>query len=140
MASSLFAILQTMSLFVLQRFPLSSSDKKKHACNHHDRLILFHHHSIMSSLVDTYVLDLLVQDEDLEELLLSSSCPFVFHSGMNCPVISCGSSSLNTRSVIPDTGRPNINPIILYFTVQFLDGSQPAKRPTCGTTSDQSTI
>lgn len=53
--------------------------------------------TIISSLMDTDVLDLLVQDEDLEELLLSSSCPFVFHSGMNCPVISCGFGSFNTR-------------------------------------------
>lgn len=138
MPSYLFANLQTMSLFVLPSSPLLSSDHQNIIVTIIIVLFCSHHHFIMSSLMDTDVLDLLVQDEDLEELLLSSSCPFVFHSGMNCPVISCGFGSFNTRK---SYSRPNINPIILYFTVQFLDASQPAKeRPTCGTTSDQSTI
>lgn len=95
-----------------------------------------HHYFIMSSLTDTDVLDLLVQDEDLEELLLSLSCPFVFHSGMNCPVVSCGFSSYKTKKswrVIPDTQRPDKNPITSSFTVLFPDASQLAGgKPICG--------
>ncbi|XP_062600278.1 uncharacterized protein LOC134261907 [Saccostrea cucullata] len=45
----------------------------------------------------TDVLDLLVHDEDLAELLESSSCSFEFHSGMSYPVVSCGFTSFTTR-------------------------------------------
>lgn len=97
MPSNLFANLQSMSLFVLPSSPLLSSDHQNIIVTIIIVWFCCHHHFIMSSLMDTDVLDLLVQDEDLEELLLSSSCPFVFHSGMNCPVISCGFGSFNTR-------------------------------------------
>lgn len=97
MPSNLFANLQTMSLFVLPSSLLLSSDHQNIIVTITIVWFCCHHHFIMSLLMDTDVLDLLVQDEDREELLLSSSCLFVFHSGMNCPVISCGFGSFNTR-------------------------------------------
>lgn len=77
----------------------------------------------MSSLMDTDVLDLLVQDEDLEELLLSSSCPFVFHSGMNCPLVTCGFSSFKTKKELfqtlgDQTKTPSHHHLLFYSQMQ----------------------
>lgn len=89
-----------------------------------------HHYFIMSSLMDTDVLDLLVQDKDLEELLLSSSCPFVFHSGMNCPVVSCGFSSFKTKSYSRHSEtRQNPHHIIIYCSI-------PRCKSTCRRKTD----
>lgn len=75
--------------------------------------------TIISSLTDIDVLDLLVQDEDLEELLLSLSCPFVFHSGMNCPVVSCGFSSFKTKKSYSRHSETRQKPhhIIIYCSI-----------------------
>lgn len=76
--------------------------------------------TIISSLTDIDVLDLLVQDEDLEELLLSLSCPFVFHSGMNCPVVSCGFSSFKTKKSYSrhQTKTPSHHHLLFYSQMQ----------------------
>lgn len=100
-----------------------------------------HHCLIMSSLMDTNVLYLLVQDEDLEELLMSSSCSFVFHSGMNCPVVSCGVSFFNTRMSYSRHWATKHKPhhIIFYCSIPGCK-STARERLICGTTSDQFTI
>lgn len=84
-----------------------------------------------SSLTDTDVLDLLVQDEDLEELLLSLSCPFVFHSGMNCLVVSCGFSSFKTKKSYSRHSETRQKPhhIIIYCSI-------PRCKSTCRRKTD----
>lgn len=95
----------------------------------------------MSSLMDTDVQDLLVQDEDLEELLLSSSCPFVFHSGMNCPVVSCGFSSFKTKKSYSRHSETRQKPHNIVIYCSILNASQLAGgKPICSTTFDPSTI
>lgn len=96
----------------------------------------------ISSLTDTDVLDLLVQDEDLEELLLSLSCPFVFHSGMNCPVVSCGCISFKTKKSYSRHSETRQKPhhIIIYCSIPRCKSTCRRKTDMQYTTFNPSTI
>lgn len=97
--------------------------------------------TIISSLTYIDVLDLLVQDEDLEELL-SLSCPFVFLSGMNCPVVSCGFSFFKTKKSYSRHSETRQKPhhIIIYCSIPRYKSTCRRKTDMQYTTFDPSTI
>lgn len=111
-----FVILQTMICFTELSTFISSP---KHYCHNHHRLILLYWcPGFVGSRWGSWGTSSII-------------CPFVFHSGINCPVVSCGFSSFKTKKSYSRHSETRQKPhhVIIYSSI-------PRCKSTCRRKTD----